>query len=49
MAWAAPGGALPTGPDWGGWAPPLGVELMVMCALGLVALVVAARRFARAE
>ncbi|GAB2882219.1 ABC transporter permease [Streptomyces mayteni] len=49
VAWGAPGGALPPGPDWGGWAPPLGVELMVMCALGIAALALAARRFSRAE
>nr|WP_234018351.1 ABC transporter permease [Streptomyces sp. FXJ7.023] len=30
VAGAVPGGALPTGPDWGGWTPPLAVELLVM-------------------
>ncbi|MFE9682004.1 ABC transporter permease [Streptomyces sp. NPDC006285] len=49
VAWAAPSGTLPPGPDWGGWAPPLAVELMVMCGLGLAALALAARRFSRAE
>ena len=48
VAWAAPSGTLPPGPDWGGWAPPLAVELMVMCALGLATLAFAARRFSRA-
>ncbi|MFH9809831.1 ABC transporter permease [Streptomyces olivaceus] len=48
VAGAVPGGALPTGPDWGGWTPPLAVELLVMCALGVAALVLAARRFSRA-
>jgi ABC-2 type transport system permease protein len=48
VAGAAPGGVLPTGPDWGGWEPPLLVELLVMCVLGLAALALAARRFSRA-
>lgn len=42
-------GAITTGPNWGGWAPPLELELIVMCALGLVALSLAARRFSRAD
>jgi ABC-2 type transport system permease protein len=48
VAGAASGGVLPAGPDWGGWTPPLLVELLVMCVLGLAALVLAARRFSRA-
>lgn len=48
VAWGVPSGSLPAGPEWGGWTPPLAVELLVMCALGLAALSLAARRFSRA-
>ncbi|GLZ37035.1 ABC transporter permease [Actinokineospora sp. NBRC 105648] len=38
-----------TGPQWWGSAPPLVAELGLVAALAAVALVVAARRFSRAE
>ena len=39
--------ALPSGPSFGGWTPPVSLELLVMCVLGLAALALATRRFSR--
>ncbi|QQN76423.1 ABC transporter permease [Streptomyces sp. XC 2026] len=49
VAHGLPAGTFEPGLDWGGWAPPLGLELAVMSGLGAVALTLAAHRFARAE
>jgi ABC-2 type transport system permease protein len=38
-----------TGPQWAGWTPPVALEIAGLATLALLALVVAARRFARAE
>ncbi len=38
-------GASGTRVSWGGWVPPVGMELLAMCLLCLLALVAAARRF----
>jgi ABC-2 type transport system permease protein len=46
VALGLPNGTMPLGPEIGGWAPPLALELIVMCELGLVALLLAARKFA---
>ncbi|MCG5435260.1 ABC transporter permease [Micromonospora foliorum] len=42
-------GPVGSGPIWGGWQPPVALELAVMVLLGLLALVVAARRFNRMD
>ncbi|MEV4121588.1 ABC transporter permease [Micromonospora sp. NPDC049645] len=42
-------GPAASGPTWGGWQPPVALELAVMLLLGLLALVVAARRFNRTD
>ncbi|MFI1332154.1 ABC transporter permease [Streptomyces sp. NPDC020845] len=49
VARSLPADMVTAGPEWAGWAPPLGLELLVMCALGLAALALAARRFSRAS
>lgn len=49
VARSLPADMVTTSPEWAGWAPPLGLELLVMCALGLAALALAARRFSRAS
>ncbi|SFT46850.1 ABC-2 type transport system permease protein [Actinopolyspora lacussalsi subsp. righensis] len=35
--------------NWGGWVPPVGLEIVAMCLLSLSALALATRRFARVE
>jgi ABC-2 type transport system permease protein len=42
-------GPAASGPTWGGWQPPVALELAVMLLLGLLALVVATRRFNRTD
>ncbi|MDL4771825.1 MULTISPECIES: ABC transporter permease [Thermomonosporaceae] len=38
-----------TGPHWGGWAPPVQLELLLIGVVGVVMLVLGGRRFGRSE
>jgi len=41
--------ALDPSVTWGGWPVPLGVQLLMLTALGLVAFAVAVQRFSKTD
>lgn len=42
-------GGRPSSPQWWGWVPPLGVEVLGIALIAVAALTLAARRFARSD